>query len=276
MYGARRLPKFRRPPLIEVVHGVQFRRLPMTIAHPGLFFDLVKERYPRSQTVPPLPPILEDVDSARPPPTFTVMFAGIDNLLPRAWFISNDDTMLIQLQSDRLLLNWRQRSGEAQYPHFESVAQEFRRVYSELEEFAGRHELGAIEPNQCEMTYINHIARYEIGAQMPPLGGTLRLWGDSVGPEWDVPLDDLSFNARYPLRRKDGQPIGRLSVTLSTLLMPRSEKRLLQLELTARGAPDPGGWNAVSAFHAMAHERIVNCFSGITTDSAHEEWERSQ
>ena len=113
MDSQRRLPKFRHPPLTEVVHGVQFERLPMTIVHPGLFYCRIKDRFQKAQTVPALPP-LRQVFEIGPAQFHGVQFSQPDEV-PRAWFIAEDDAMLVQLQSDRLLFNWRQEPSKSEY-----------------------------------------------------------------------------------------------------------------------------------------------------------------
>ncbi len=269
-----KLPKFRRPPLVEVVHGVQFRPLPMTIAHPGLFYARVRERYPAVQTVAPLPPvreIFEPTGAAR----MQLSFATQEEL-PRAWFVSADDTMLIQVQRERLLINWRKGAGDAEYPHFETVSAEFQRIYADFAAFADEQGLGAIEPDQCEMTYINHLHPPAPRSTSPAPSTLLRVWTGSVGPEWPTPLEDLSFTARYLMTGGDKQPYGRLFAAVSTLVSPRGSEQVLQLEITARGSPRAPGLPGVLDFHAKAHEQIVTCFTGITTETAHDAWERWQ
>lgn len=206
---------------------------------------------------------------------FALQFAQADTL-PRTWFVSTDDTMLIQLQPDRLLLNWRRGAGAADYPHFETVAAEFRRIFNELEGFAAQFALGRIEPNQCEMTYINHLLPRRAGEQVSPPSHLFRVWTEAVGPEWELPLADLAFNARYVLYRS-GEACGRLSVSLAPVfVLPERHDRALQLDLTARGTPETPTVEGVSAFHDMAHEHIVRCFTGITTEAAHQQWDRWQ
>ncbi len=268
------LPKFRRAPLIEVVHGVQFRPLPMTIVHPGLFYARVRDRYPNVQTVAPLPPvreIFEPAGSAR----MQLSFATQEEL-PRAWFVSADDTMLIQLQRERLLINWRKGAGDGEYPHFEKVSAEFQRVYADFAAFAKDQGLGAIEPDQCEMTYINHLHPPVPRSASPDPSTLLRVWAGSAGSEWPNPLEDLSFTARYLLTRNDGHPYGRMFTAVSTLVSPRLSEQILQLEITARGNPSSPDLLGVLDFHAKAHEQIVTCFAGITTETAHGKWERWQ
>jgi uncharacterized protein (TIGR04255 family) len=112
------LPKFERPPLLEVAHGVQFEALPMTVVHPGLFYARIRDQFPKTRTVPALPPI--SVVPAANKQLASIQFALPDEV-PRAWFLDDQEANLVQLQADRLLFNWRYEPSKAQYPHFEEV-----------------------------------------------------------------------------------------------------------------------------------------------------------
>jgi uncharacterized protein (TIGR04255 family) len=200
------------------------------------------------------------------------LFPQVD--LPRAWFVSKDETLLIQLQGDRLLLNWRRGPDEATYPHFETVSSEFQRIYGELEAFVLEQGLGTLQPNQCEMTYINHLkADGDISGVAP--GRFFSVWRDADG-NWNEPIEDVAFNIRYLMRGDDGGPIGRLTAKFGTMAPPAGGQKIFQLDLTARGAPSGDGLPAVVAFHELAHAYIVRCFAGITTPSAQQKWERLQ
>ena len=266
-------PKFERPPVIEVMHGVHFRRLNFDIAHPGHFHDLVKNRYPRVQTVPALPPEREYFGS----PQFAALRFEIPLLveLPRAWFISGDDTMLIQLQPDRLLFNWRTGSGKIGYPHFSTISAEFKKIFETLADFAKDSGVGALETELCEMAYINRMGRWSPGAVITP-HDWLRGWSAEVGSGWTGDMEDFSSVAGFSLRHPDGRSYGRVSATATTILMPPSLDRSLQLEVAVRGVPESPDIAGILCFHEMAHDQIVRCFAAMTTDNAHEQWGRKE
>lgn len=270
-----KLPKFRHPPLIEVVHGVQFPRLKMNITHPGKFFLELRDRFPRAQTVPPLMPAWEMLDSpnGQGQPMF---YMPAVNDLPRAWFISNDDTMLVQFQPDRLLLNWRRGQDGQEYPHFDTVAAEFASIYATLERFACSEEIGAVEPDQCEMTYINHLPLAADGSPFGRPEEYLRIFALKNGPEWTALPEDMGATLRYLLRSESGEAFGRLSAKAMPVEVPTGTGGSIHLEITARGLPRNKGFDGVEAFHLAAHEAIVRCFTAITTPAAHEKWERYQ
>ncbi|MEI7712525.1 MAG: TIGR04255 family protein [Rhodospirillales bacterium] len=263
------LPKFDRPPVIEVVHGVRFRRLNFDITHPAHFHDLIKDRYPRVQMVPALPPEPEFFGMPQLP---TLRFGiPLQVELPRAWFISEDDTRLIQLQSDRLLFNWRAGSGSGIYPRFEIISAEFQKILDIFVDFAATTGIGPVEAELCEMVYINQMGRWSHGSKMRP-DDWLRGWSSDIGSDWGEPMEDFSSVARFALKHPDGQAYGRITVSASTIVVPPSLDRALQLEIMVRGTPTSADSSGIEGFHQIAHDRIVRCFSAMTTDNAHREW----
>jgi uncharacterized protein (TIGR04255 family) len=178
------------------------------------------------------------------------------------------------LQPDRLLLNWRKKPDAGDYPHFETVTQEFQKLYLQLERFAEEHELGPIDPDQCEMTYVNRIDLPKDGMPLSKLDDYFQIKTDMAGAEWGAAPEDAAFVLRYVLAAGDGAPPARLYVKLTPQRHRETGMSAVQLELTVRGAPAPGGLSSVTKFHQIAHEAIVRCFAGITTREAHERWGR--
>ena len=266
------LPKFRKPPLTEVVHGVEFERLPITIVHHGLFFSRIRDRFPRSQTVVALPPFRTTRDS--PSQDQIIRIAPADEV-PRAWFIEEDEARLVQLQADRLLFNWRHEPSMSEYPHFDRVHDSFAEMYREFENFADDEALGAIKPQNCEMTYINLIPLTGLDGKLRSPQELVRVHHDNYGREWTTTAEAINWSEHHILQRHN-QPIGRLTATLANVVRTASADRALQLDITVQGPPAVANFAGVSEFHEIAHEAIVNYFTAITTDVAHEEWERER
>src|SRR4051794_2053241 len=93
------LPEFERPPLNEVVIGVQFEPLPsFHIAHLGRFWSRIRERYPFTEDQAP---ILTQIELAKPIPVPEKNQIEIGLPFPRCWFLNESKTELVQLQADR-------------------------------------------------------------------------------------------------------------------------------------------------------------------------------
>ena len=89
----------------------------------------------------------------------------------------------------------------------------FENGYRKLEAVLAREGLGAIEPNQCEVTYINQIP---LPDGQSPFEAFERLFGsftkalvlnDLRAPE------DAQFLLRYVISDQGGAPAGRLIIT---------------------------------------------------------------
>jgi uncharacterized protein (TIGR04255 family) len=264
------LPRFRKPPVSEVALGVQFPSI-LNPVHLGLYYQKVKARFPKIQMQPPVLPVFETFGTSGSPGP---QFAFTHGMQPRMWFLSDDDNFLIQLQSDRLLVNWRSGAQGAPYPHFDAVQAVFTNALDELESVAHDEKI-SIDVNQCEVVYINPILTATTGVPLSEPQRIFRVCSAERGSEWQEPLEQISCNARYQLKDQTGTPYGRLTVTLASGATA-DQSPAFQLELTARGFPQGTGRDGITAFHKQGHLAIVRCFAAITTPEMHKLWERYQ
>lgn len=102
------LPDFSKPPLNEVVLGVQFSPpAGYTQIQAGEVWNLYRERYPRVEEYMPLPPAYELFGLPGMGQTSN-QFSFLEGPLhDRYWFLRTAGDELIQFQNDRLLHNWR-------------------------------------------------------------------------------------------------------------------------------------------------------------------------
>ena len=261
------LPEFGRPPLSEVVLGVQFDP-PQGYQqiYAGAVRDLFKRDFPGIQELPVIPPSFE---------TFGIMPGGQINFgimtgptHDRFWFISENGSEIIQFQNDRLLHNWRKVADQNnEYPRFESIIAKFSDEIERLQTFMASIRPQKIAIRQCELTYINHVRPVE-GSSINP-SDCLRF----VSPDI-TPPDDFSASFRRVIA-VNGQPRGRLICESSTAI-DESARRFIALTLTARGAPDTPELNSALEFLSKGRDMIVRLFAEITTDSAQRAWERTR
>ena len=256
------LPEFDAPPVVEVVLGVQFRPIfglrPVEL---GPLREQWRTSYPIVQEQPPLPPTIE-APAVGPP---VVQFVVGPALQTRIWFLSEDQTSLVQLQHDRLTVNWRQIAG-APYPRYPTVRAAFEERALDLTNFVGDRGLGRPSITQAEVTYINAIEAAP--EQMGDLARVLRHWqAPTVGlgqPEqartvlvFNVPGMGRSPVRMYatvdPARRPDGSPA-------------------LFLTLTLRGAPAGDDLAVALEFMDQAHAHVVRSFAELTPETMHSEW----
>lgn len=265
------LPSYSRPPLDEVAADMQFATLPLTAADIGSFHALIAADYPRSLDVPPLPPSFETVG-----PGVVLPFGiGVGNsLLPRSWFISDDDEHVVQLQTDRLIVNWRMRPHGGAYPRYAVVKQRFVAAQDAITKFVHQKGYADIVPNQCDLTYFNKVP-------LPPDAE----WGDihrllrgmrlDAGPEWTGPFDSCQLVLRRGLQHSPEGAIGRLQIECGPIQTNITQKAWA-LNITVRGRPAKAEPQAVLEFFDVAHVEIVTCFTAITTEAMHAIWGRQQ
>jgi uncharacterized protein (TIGR04255 family) len=266
------LPRFRKPPVSEVALGVQFPAI-LNPVHLGLYYQRVKARFPKVQVQPPITAAFE---TFAPSPTVFGIPVPAMGLQPRMWFLSESENSLIQLQSDRLLFNWRGGLQGVPYPHFEAVQQEFAKAFDILEKLSEEQQIDGIVVNQCEVLYVNPLPTANTGVAVSEPERIFRFFSNQRGKEWDEPQEDLSFTLRYRLKDAAEKPFGRLTAAaVSSSAAPQIAPGF-QLEMVARGVPQGTGREGIAAFHDHGHRAIVRCFAAITTPEMHTLWERYQ
>lgn len=267
------LPDFDRPPVIEVVFAVAIDPLPLSVMDLSVFaLERFGGEFPIRQEQPPLRMTRESFDS--PIPQLGPSLALLAGQPPvRLWLQSADQTRLIQLQRDYLAANWQKAGGARPYPRYESVESFFSDTWDTTAEFA--HTKGtALNPVQCELTYINQIEPGEMWSRHGQLSRVLRLVADPV--EFLPEPEDGQLAVRYRMQH-EGRDVGRLYVNGVSAFRPADMTPVIQLTMTARGAPLAPGKDGMISFFRLAHEWIVRGFAAVTTDAAQANlWGRRQ
>ncbi|MGH6920547.1 MAG: TIGR04255 family protein [Geminicoccaceae bacterium] len=274
------LPDFLKPPLVEVVLSVQFSKLRNYRAvSAGLLWDKIfRKSYPKVYEHPPLAPAFETFGTPSSGRAKLQISEAAGLPAPRLWFVNTDDTELIQVQADRFIHNWRKVAGLEDYPRYETIKERFFEELRGLEEFLISEDIGTIEPNQSEVTYVNHIALDQSENIWEKPEAALRTFSrivdDGSDPAARLPrLEDVRYTARYIIDGSEGAPIGRLIITAQPAL-GSDRQQVLRLDLTARGAPTAPTLDAVSDFLDLGRETIVRGFTAITTPAMYQQWKR--
>jgi len=265
-------PDFKRPPVVEVAISVHFDELGgFQPVHFGLLYERLKDRYPKTEYHAPVGPTIELFD-AKGGPNVALRF---DTSLPvgRCWYLNDTGTELLQVQPDRVTLNWRKLDKDIQYPHYDSLRSRFAKELELVLALFEEHDLGTFQPLQCELTYVNHIVQGDGWESPKDVGQVFTLWSGGTTEEFLPSAEDVRFASQYRIEA-GGVPRGRLHVEMQSALRTSDKKRLLALHLVARGAPLSSGVGGVLGFADLAHEWIVRGFAAITTTRMHKHWER--
>lgn len=256
----RPLPKYQRPPVVEVGISVFFKQLPLfKSAHFGRFWDLNPD-YSSAEDQPPV------FEGGGPPPGLMVL------PLPRVFLITGDSNYVIQLQSDFFAHNWRKVKVDDAYPSFEKAKGIFLDKWELFRDFIRDNKLGDLNLLRYEVTYVNHFAE-EVQGEFPlaiskysPLI-SLRETGKDFLPNPRALSADLQFEI--------GGSKGILKVSFRQGVRPLDQKNVMQMELAARADAKPDGSDMLGWLE-VAHEWIVRGFTELTTPEAHSKWKRMQ
>jgi uncharacterized protein (TIGR04255 family) len=278
-----KLPKFNKPPVAEVVLGVQFAPLTdMHVGHIGLLWERFKTKFTRVEQQPRLPHVIERKGNPTPPalvPNISIMSAA--DLIPRMWMLSEDSTEMIQVQTDRFLRNWRRYHNDTiPYPSYETSGRPgFEGDYWNFCEFTKAQELGEPVIDQCEMTYINHIRPCGVWSEFAELGKVFNGWASSYPVLAGSKPDSIACRVRHEVADDNGQYVGHLFVESDSGYLPGPDNELMpviQFQLIVRGRPLGEGMLGVMQFMDLAHATIVKSFAEVTTPEMHKVWERIQ
>jgi len=275
MESTLQLPSFDRPPLTEVVLGVQFERLPkLTAGRIGQLWKLFVEEFPDTEDQPPLQPINERFGEIGPQAISFQLVSAYQP--PRSWFINTSKTKLIQVQSDRFLLNWRKSSEIDKYPRFFFIEKDFREKLALFVKFAHENGIGEFRPEYCELTYINHIPSNELWQSHGDADIIYPFCTFLDKSVRNIRLEQSGFNLAYEIQGSDKRPVGRLRINSEPKFLLSDGKPIYSLELAARGttigSKDIAG---ISRFLDLAHREIVLSFAAITSKNMHRYWGRN-
>lgn len=263
------LPSFGAPPLNEVVVGVQFASLPdYDFRFVSAVYDELRDEYPHVSEQPYIPPQFEVFGGGMPGFQNRIEFlpAPVQN---RTWLSSNSNDHLLQLQSDRFMLNWRAAAvgGGAGYPRFEPILKKFLSDFSGIDELASLKLGTRIQLTQAEVAYINIIPLSDFK--------DVTNWLSALSSYCDEGLESVSFVTGKVIQDEHGRAIARLHTQAQTVFWgEQGERRGLRLDLTVRGVPSKTDLGALEGFLLQARSTIVCEFARITSASAHDFWKR--
>jgi uncharacterized protein (TIGR04255 family) len=262
----RRCVHFGKPPVVEVICGGVFQPIPgFTTARVGQLWNCFGPEFQITEDHPLLPMPIE-----APPPGFIRLNISRGSEFPRVWFITNDNSRLLQIQNGRIHLNWRKQGDADPYPEFPALYGEFKDHLATLGEFLAERNLPELVLRQFEISYINIIGEdtvwrgwRQIGRVLPDLA-----WRDGGGRFLPDP-QRINWSAEFSLPEDRGI----LEVNVSSSRKLVSGEPAIMMELTARGPAreDMDSWFAVG------HETIVRGFADLTSSEIQKQaWQKGE
>lgn len=267
------LPDFINPPVIETVLSLQFAPLEkFGIPHFGLYWGKIRNQYPRFDLRPPIASVTEEFEPSPINQKIGIRVAASFPVVPlvRCWYIDESENRLLQVQNDRFVCNWRKVKGDEVYPRYEGIRDRFKEEWIRFGSFLREENLGTPEVNQCEVTYVNHI-EYNLGWEgYSELSRVIACWKGYHSGTFLPSPEKVTLNARYLLPAKEG----RLHISLEPVLRSRDVIEVLQLNLTARGAPSSSSVEDIFRWLDLGRDWVVRGFTDFTTEHMHRLWGR--
>lgn len=258
-------PSFKKPPVVEVVCGIQFSPIPgWQTSHYGRFWHDLKDQYTSTEDQVPLG-ILKLGDFVEPE-QFTV------EVLPplrRVFLVDSSEVYLMQVQPNRFLHNWRKRKDEDQYPRFHNVYGRFIEGWNQFNQFLTSVQLTIPAIEAYELTYVNAILMPE--AVFPrDVWKFLNFYKEFPLTASGAPPRVLNLEVGWPL----GDGIGKMSLSVKHGKRKAGvEAEVLIAEFSAKAPANRRAADMESWFRT-AHDEIVYTFDALTTTEAHKFWER--
>lgn len=128
-------------------------------------------------------------------------------------------------------------------------------------------------PNQCEVTYINHLKSGNIWTTHADIGKVFTFWNQDFGEDLRFENEDASFQIRRLIKDPEGEFLGRLHITLQSAF-DENDDPLFVLTLIARGRPLSNETEGIINFIDLGREYIVRSFADITRPELHQLWGR--
>jgi len=272
------LPDFRLPPVIEVYLSIQFE--PIAGFDATVLSACCSEfaaAFPRVRYQQPLGHDIEVFGASPPAPqAFQLQIGGTLDISVRLALTSADGFRLLQIQSDRLVHNWRRQGSETDYPRYESIREAFESHARTFLGLVARAGLADPVVDQCEISYINRI---EAPADSGGYAGAGRVFSQlrSIDGRDSLPrLEDLGFRARYVVEDADHRPVARLH----TLAQPEFNEGIatppaFRFNLMTRGRPPAPTLDGSLNFFDLGRRTIVSAFAALTTPEMHKVWGRT-
>jgi uncharacterized protein (TIGR04255 family) len=269
------IPDFEAPPLIEVAIGIQL--LPLTPLRSWELAELAAAFRPHGYSLTeehvPLPPMPDEGAESQSLSPFLLGLGDVP-LVPRLWLTNGPKDVLIQLQRDRFIQNWRQVSPEQPYPRYESLRESFITNYQLLDGQLNSKYGSRLTPVQCEVNYINAIDSTDLWPTEGRLDRVVTSWQPRYSSDFLTRPLDVRLTESHDMHTADGSAHGRLYISAEPAKRIGDRSTAFVLSLTARGRCGSPDLEGVLGFCNAARIWIVTAFDAITTPEAHQVWRK--
>lgn len=266
-------PSFGNPPVSEVVCCIYFQEIgALQVAHVSRLWDRLRHQYTSTETVSPLPAVVAE---STPDAMIQFQIGAVDaGFFPRVWFVSEGGDFLVQVQRDRLIVNWRQlEDRQTAYPSFGTVRDRFAEAHDAFVSFLEAESLGRLDLIGQELIYVNTFpwgremdGAHDVEAVMPSLR-----WREALTGSSGKQLVGLNWNAQLALPEGSGD----LHISVATVHRRIDGKGATRLTFVARKFSPSLATESMWGWFDTAHGTIVATFLDVTSADVQDRiWER--
>jgi len=261
-------PTFKNPPIVEFVLGAQFSPLTrISSAHYGRFWDRLGSDWIKPQDEPLIADQFERFGEEARQRKWRLKLEPAP-AVNRMTLINQNDDRLIQVQPTRFHLNWRKT--EVLKPSYKDLIDEFETRFRQFEEFCQQEELGAVEVNQWEVTYVDSFPRgtyWETPADWSRfLPGLYRDKPPALAKSLRMESRDVQWTMEIEPR------LGRLHLSAGIGQWKEGLPDALMLNITARGPLVPDRTPTLRAGLDLGHRVAVEQFLAMVAEETIESW----
>ena len=246
--------KFKKPPLIEVVFGMEIELPELSLVHVGLYWQTIKDKFPTPvETFGEL--ALTDEDSC------------VSNF-PAVWYLSSEKNRLIRLTQDYFSYHWRTVGKD--YLHFDKLFDEYLKQWHNLQSWWQSISTESIKIKGYNLQYINLIDENS-GWKKPEDNRKVFCFSDGTIKT------SLSLPKFYSSKLGFDLPdeLGNLIVSLEPHKLEKSDneiKDIIIFDLSASGIATEE--YSKEDWFISSHNAIIKLFLELTTAEAQSLWGR--
>lgn len=260
------LPAYDQPPVVEVALAIQ---LESAIGYRPLDLALISNEWsddlPVVQERQPIPPMMVEPES----PSLALRVSG-ETETPRLWLMNEEGSRLVQLQQDRLVVNWRKLPAGVPYPRYLSIREFLIDTWNRLTKIVESLELVVPQPSICEVVYVNLVQAENGWSSIADTSRVIAPWSGTMTDDFLPSPRQAGFFLRYEL------PGGKGWLTIDGQSVSDSkDKNHFAMNLISRGSSMSPDFNGALQFMDLAHQWIVRGFTSVTAKEAHLNWRRT-
>ena len=235
------------PPVVETALQIQFSDLPhWSTIHHGLYYPLIRERFPTFRHLQEIPPVVETFPPHRKRLQFQLTMQQDSGC---AQFESELADRLVRVQRNRFAYHWLSKTPNETIPTYPSYESNLDSCLAEFElfsSFCSEQSFGELAPVLCEVMYLNHVRPLE-GESLEQMAENI--FGARIGS-----FEMFTLNRTFV---KEGK--GRLYAELNTSFDDGSP--FVTFQLTSRINHVDG---SVRDSLDLAHNWLIDVFCNLT------------